>query len=176
MLSYCPTPQISGAEGVRSICWCTPGMGVNLWGESPLYVNPASVLLDICTSTSRRQGRNREGPSGGSRSAKRMSRRTEIAYKAESLGKSARHDKAPGSGDMVNAMRLHRESSRSYPGRSAQRGHRVTSPGRASENAGWGYRLTKSRRYSGRVAPGIERRTNERQTRRGRGAPHESAS
>jgi hypothetical protein len=22
----------------------TPGMGVNLWGESPLYVNPASVL------------------------------------------------------------------------------------------------------------------------------------
>ena len=82
---------------------CTPGMGVNLWGESPLYVNPASVLLDICTSTSRRQGRNREGPSGGSRSAKRMSRRTETAYKAESPGKSARHDKAPGSGDTVNA-------------------------------------------------------------------------
>ena len=23
---------------------CTPGMGVNLWGESPLYVNPASVF------------------------------------------------------------------------------------------------------------------------------------
>jgi len=45
-------------------------MGVNSWGESPLYVNPASVLLDICTTTSRRQGRNREGPSGGSRSAK----------------------------------------------------------------------------------------------------------
>jgi hypothetical protein len=21
---------------------CTPGMGVNLWGESPLYVNPVS--------------------------------------------------------------------------------------------------------------------------------------
>ena len=32
-----------------------------------------------------------------------MSRRTEIAYKAESLGKSAPHDKAPGSGDTVNA-------------------------------------------------------------------------
>ena len=23
---------------------CTPGMGVNLWGESPLYVNLASVF------------------------------------------------------------------------------------------------------------------------------------
>ncbi len=23
---------------------CTPGMGVNLWGASPLYVNPVSVL------------------------------------------------------------------------------------------------------------------------------------
>jgi len=30
-----------------NVCWnalSTPGMGVNLWGESPLYVNPASVL------------------------------------------------------------------------------------------------------------------------------------
>ena len=23
---------------------CTPGMGVNLWGESPPYVNPANML------------------------------------------------------------------------------------------------------------------------------------
>jgi hypothetical protein len=22
---------------------CTPGMGVNLWGESPLYVNPLNL-------------------------------------------------------------------------------------------------------------------------------------
>ena len=54
------------------VCWkllCTPGMGVNLWGESPLYMNPVNVI-DIGTSTSRRQGRNREGPSKGSRSAK----------------------------------------------------------------------------------------------------------
>jgi len=29
---------------VRSIFLCTPGMGVNLWGESPLYVNPVNVL------------------------------------------------------------------------------------------------------------------------------------
>ncbi len=28
-----------------SVCsaLCTPGMGVNLWGESPLYVNPVNV-------------------------------------------------------------------------------------------------------------------------------------
>ena len=32
-----------------------------------------------------------------------MSRRTEIAYKAQSPGKSAPHDKAPGLGDRVNA-------------------------------------------------------------------------
>jgi len=23
---------------------CTPGMGVNLWGESPLYVNPVNIV------------------------------------------------------------------------------------------------------------------------------------
>jgi hypothetical protein len=57
---------------------CTPGMGVNLWGASPQYVNPVSDLF-TGTSTSRRQepapdpirGRNREGPSEGSRNAKR---------------------------------------------------------------------------------------------------------
>jgi hypothetical protein len=24
---------------------CTPGMGANLWGESPLYVNPVKVSV-----------------------------------------------------------------------------------------------------------------------------------
>ena len=37
-----------------------------------------------------------------------MSRRTETAYKAQSPGKSAQDDKAPGSGDRVNAVRLRR--------------------------------------------------------------------
>jgi len=32
------------SPAVRCIILCTPGMGVNLWGESPLYVNPVSVL------------------------------------------------------------------------------------------------------------------------------------
>jgi hypothetical protein len=54
--------------GVGSMILCTPGTGVNLWGESPLYLNPVNVL-DTDTNTSRRQGRNREGPSEGSRSA-----------------------------------------------------------------------------------------------------------
>ena len=35
--------------------WCTPGMGVNLWGESSLYMNPVNVK-NIDTSTTRRQG------------------------------------------------------------------------------------------------------------------------
>ena len=48
---------------------CTPGTGVNLWGESPQYVNPVNGMY-IDTSISQRQGRNREEPSEGSRSAK----------------------------------------------------------------------------------------------------------
>jgi len=32
--------QLFGSEFIR---WCTPGMGVNLWGESPLYVNSVNV-------------------------------------------------------------------------------------------------------------------------------------
>ena len=31
-------------QEVHWTSWCTPGMGVNLWGESPLYVNPVNVL------------------------------------------------------------------------------------------------------------------------------------
>jgi hypothetical protein len=45
---------------------CTPGMGVNLWGVSPLYENQGCPYLDATKSTSRRQGRIREDGSGGS--------------------------------------------------------------------------------------------------------------
>jgi len=36
-----------GAEFSRSVLMqlCTPGMGVNLWGVSPLYVNPVNILI-----------------------------------------------------------------------------------------------------------------------------------
>ena len=38
----------SAAES-PSVCMplCTPGMGVNLWGVSPLYVNPVNVLITL---------------------------------------------------------------------------------------------------------------------------------
>jgi len=42
--------------------FCTPGMGVNLWDESLLYVNPVNGLYSD-TDTGRRQGRNSEGRS-----------------------------------------------------------------------------------------------------------------
>ena len=40
---------------VKLTRWCTPGMGVNLWGESPLYMNPVPSSDDGDESTSRRQ-------------------------------------------------------------------------------------------------------------------------
>ncbi|SMD01526.1 hypothetical protein SAMN02746065_1213 [Desulfocicer vacuolatum DSM 3385] len=47
----------------------TPGMGVNLWDASPLYVNPINQVT-VNTSIIRKQERNREEPSEGSWSAK----------------------------------------------------------------------------------------------------------
>ena len=48
---------------------CTPGTGVNLWGERPLYVSSVNICF-VNTSISRRQGRNREGLSEESWRAK----------------------------------------------------------------------------------------------------------
>jgi len=36
--------EISRSAAIGWIDWCTPGTGVNLWGESPLYVNPVNVF------------------------------------------------------------------------------------------------------------------------------------
>jgi hypothetical protein len=33
---------------VGCIKWCTPDMGVNLWGESPLYENQECPLIEGC--------------------------------------------------------------------------------------------------------------------------------
>ncbi len=67
------TPPHGGRQlptgGVPPGPLCTPGMGVNLWGASPLYVNPVNKVT-VNTSISRKQGRNREEPSEGSWSAK----------------------------------------------------------------------------------------------------------
>jgi hypothetical protein len=77
-------------------------MGVNLWGASPLYVNPVNVL-NILTEilADGKGGTVRDRPEEAS--GKAMSRRTETAYKAQSPGKSAPHDETPDSGDRVNA-------------------------------------------------------------------------
>ena len=50
-------------------------------------------------------------------------------------------------------LRLHRESSRSYPGRSVQYGDWVMIHKPSGGNAGWGYRLTKSRRQREHIRP-----------------------
>ena len=81
-------------------------------------------IIDI--NISRRQGRSREGASegGAKRKArqrrerpqvasnpecKAVSRRTETAYKAQSPGKLAQHNKAQDSGDRVNAAVVQRQ-------------------------------------------------------------------
>ncbi|MEN6433693.1 MAG: hypothetical protein ABFD06_12665, partial [Smithella sp.] len=38
-----PTKKSAGAQRSAVLPLCTPGMGVNLWGASPLYVNPVNV-------------------------------------------------------------------------------------------------------------------------------------
>ena len=48
----------SGYSRSVSMALRTPGMGVNLWGESPLYENrKVFMIMDTNKSTSRRQGR-----------------------------------------------------------------------------------------------------------------------
>ena len=77
-------------------------MGVNLWGSSPLYVNPVNVLNILTKILAEGKGgtvRDRLEEASG----KAMSRRTETAYKAQSPGKLAQHNEALGSGDRVNA-------------------------------------------------------------------------
>ena len=56
--------------GVGWILLCTPSMGMNLWGESPLLEDSPLTMLTIIT-TSRRQAQRREGLCEGSLSAKR---------------------------------------------------------------------------------------------------------
>jgi hypothetical protein len=49
--------------------------------------------------------------------------------------------------------RLHRESSRPYPGRSARERHGGAARKPTGEDAGSGHRLTKSRRHRERIRP-----------------------
>ena len=61
---------------------CTPGMGVNLWNKSPLYVNPVNVFSPLAKVLADGQKRH---------------------IRLKSPGKPAPLDKTPDSGDRVNA-------------------------------------------------------------------------
>jgi hypothetical protein len=83
-------------------------MGVNLWGESPLYENlKVFIVMDTNKSTSRRQGRLREEGSEGSRSAN-VRDDGQKPHTRLSLRASQPHMAKPvGSGDRVNAAFVH---------------------------------------------------------------------
>ena len=91
---------------------CTPGMGMNLWGESPLSEDLKSTMLMIVT-TSLWQGQHREGLSGGSLSAKqradeqkldtRLSSRVEQAQDCNGH-QSALHGKSSGCVVIVHVL------------------------------------------------------------------------
>ena len=84
-------------------------MGMNLWGESPLYENLKVfiVVMDTNKSTSRRQGRLREEGSEGSRSAN--VRADEQKPHRRLSPQASWHDttKPAGSGGRVNAAFVH---------------------------------------------------------------------
>lgn len=77
--------------------------GRDLVGVSPLYMAPVSVELQ----KHKYQPKARAVSSGSvwrEQECKALGRRAEIAYKAESQGKSAPHGKVHGLGDTVNAV------------------------------------------------------------------------
>jgi len=84
---------------------CTPGMGVNLWGESPLYMNPVNVNVFSTLTKVLAEGKGvsvRKGLKEARAESYEPTNRNSI-QKAQSPGKSAPHDEAQGSGDRVNA-------------------------------------------------------------------------
>jgi hypothetical protein len=81
---------------VPGMLWCTPSMGVNLWGESPLW----EVSIGNHEPKATAEGQ----PSVGRKLEARPARpRTETAYKAQLWGESAQHDEALLTRGRVNA-------------------------------------------------------------------------
>ena len=95
--------------------WCTPGMGVNLWGESPLYENQGCPLIYGMLPEVRAEGKGvsvRMGPKeAGWHHPHTGTRRTDEQKshdKAQSPGELARHNEAlEVQGDRVNAAVVH---------------------------------------------------------------------
>ena len=105
-----PDGQRGTPLAVRLSEGCAPSMGANLWGASPLWEYRLGLVMRARITTSRRQGRNREGLSEGSRSARGVRRRTETAYKAEGREASWHMTAKPtGTQPTVNAALVHRQ-------------------------------------------------------------------
>ena len=99
---------------------CTPGTGVNLWGESPLYENLiVFIVMDTNKSTSRRQGRLREEGSEGSPVANVRDDEQKPHTRPSPWVSWHNITKPTGSGGRVNAAFVHGKFT-SYPGRSAR--------------------------------------------------------
>ena len=100
----------AGLSRVHWICLCTPGTGVSLWGESPLYENlRVFIIMDTTKSISRRQGRFREKSSEGSRSAKVRADGQKPHIRLSSWASWHDTTKPAGSRGRVNATVAHRK-------------------------------------------------------------------
>jgi len=83
-------------------------MGVNLWGESPLYENPeVFIVMNTTKSTSRRQGRLREEGSEGSPMANVRDDEQKPHRRLSLWASQPIMAKPTGSGDRVNAAFVH---------------------------------------------------------------------
>ena len=89
--------------------WCTPGMGVSLWGESPLYENQGHPLIEGMLPEVRAEGKGafvRMGPKeAGAHTCGPTDRNRIIRLSL----RASWHDttKPTGSGDRVNAAVVH---------------------------------------------------------------------
>ena len=75
----------------------TPGMGMNLWGESPLWVNQHRIWSRISPpmiTTSLRQVQSREGLCGGSLTAKVRADGQKAHTRPSLVGECAKEHKA----------------------------------------------------------------------------------
>ena len=83
-------------------------MGVNLWGESPLYENrKVFIIMDTNKSTSRRQGRLREEGSKGSPMANVRDDEQEPHIRLSSWASRHNTNEAHRFGSRVNAAFVH---------------------------------------------------------------------
>jgi hypothetical protein len=72
-----------------------PGMGMILWGASPLYIVwRVVIIIGHLKSTSRRQGRKGDQPPERSPSANLRADEQKLHIKAEPQGESAQHGEA----------------------------------------------------------------------------------